>query len=98
MAPLVDGVSFGAPIADKAFDSTVIIADLNQRGARIVISQHPRRAQPLPVDDEMYGWRHLIENFFCKLREFKRIARRADKTDTSFAAIIQLATAVIHSR
>src|SRR4051795_2081644 len=35
---------------------------------------------------EMYKWRHLIENFFCKLKEFKRIAIRADKTDQSFEA------------
>src|SRR3954454_7588330 len=46
----------------------------------------------------MYKWRHLIENFFCKLKEFKRIALRADKTDQSFAAMIYLAAAVINSR
>ena len=40
------------------------------------------------LDAELYKWRHLIENFFCKLKEFKRIAMRADKTDQSFAAII----------
>jgi transposase len=96
--PLIDGLAFGALIADKAFDSNAIIADLNARGAKIVISQHPRRAQLLPLDKEMYKWRHLIENFFCKLKEFKRIAMRADKTDQSFAAIINLAAAVIHSR
>jgi hypothetical protein len=38
----------------------------------------------------MYKWRHLIENFFCKLKEFKRIALRADKTDQSFAAMIYM--------
>ena len=86
--PLIEGLAFGALIADKAFDSNAIIAELNERGAKIVISQHPRRALPLPIDPEMYKWRHLIENFFCKLKEFKRIAMRADKTDTSFAAII----------
>jgi transposase len=96
--PLIDGLSFGALIADKAFDSNAIIADLNARGAKIVISQHPRRARSHPLDEEMYKWRHLIENFFCKLKEFKRIAMRADKTDTSFAAIINLAAAVINSR
>ena len=53
-----------------------------------MISQHPRRALPLRLDTELYKWRHLIENFFCKLKEFKRIAMRADKTDQSFAAII----------
>ncbi len=96
--PLIDGVAFGALIADKAFDSNAIIADLDERGAKVVISQHPRRAKPLPFDAEMYKWRHLIENFFCKLKEFKRIAMRADKTDQSFNAIIHLAAAVINSR
>jgi len=96
--PLMDGLTFGALIADKAFDSNVVIADLDSRGAKIVISQHPRRATPLVIDAEMYKWRHLIENFFCKLKEFKRIAMRADKTDRSFAAMIHLAAAVIASR
>jgi transposase len=98
MPPLIDGVCFGALIADKAFDSNTIIADLSERGAKIVIAQHQRRTRKLPLDTEMYKWRHLIENFFCKLKEFKRIAMRADKTDTSFSAIIHLAAAVINSR
>ena len=96
--PLIDGLTFGGFIADKAFDSNSIIADLNERGAKIIISQHPRRASPLAIDAELYKWRHLIENFFCKLKEFKRIAMRADKTDQSFAANILLAAAVINSR
>ena len=83
---------------DKAFDSDAIIADLEERGAKAVISQHPRRARPRAIDEEMYKWRHLIENFFCKLKEFKRIALRADKTDKSFEAMIFIAAAVIGSR
>src|SRR3954449_13532398 len=85
-------------IADMAFDSNDIIADLDRRGAKVVIAQHPRRTAPLQIDTEMYKWRHLIENFFCKLKEFKRIALRADKTDQSFEAMIYLAAAVINSR
>jgi transposase len=96
--PRIDGLCFEAPIADRAFDSNAIVADLNERGARVVISQHQRRTKPLPLDTEMYKWRHLIENFFCKLKEFKRIAMRADKTDASFSAIVHLAAAVINSR
>ena len=95
---LIDGVDFDALIADKAFDSNTIIAELEKRRAKIVISQHPRRAKPLDIDLEMYKWRHLIENFFCKLKEFKRIAMRACKTDQSFKAMINLASAVINSR
>jgi transposase len=78
--PLIDGVSFGALIADTAFDSNDIIAALNERGAKAVIAQHPRRSTPLALAGEMYKWRHLIENFFCKLKEFKRIALRAHGT------------------
>ena len=98
VAPLIEGASFDALIADKAFDSNWIIAELNERGAGIVISQRPQRSNPLPIDEEVYKWRHLIENFFCKLKEFKRIAMRSDKTDTSFTAMIYLCSALINSR
>ena len=104
--PLIDGLAFDGLIADKpvpsevegAFDSNALVAELNERGARIVISQHPCRAQKLRIDTAIYTWRHLIENFFCKLKEFKRIAMRACKTDQSFEAMIYLAAAVINSR
>ncbi len=98
VAPLIEGLEFGGLLADKAFDSNAILADLDERGAKVVISQHPRRTKPRQIDGDMYGWRHLIENFFCKLKEFKRIAMRSDKTDRSFSAMIHLAVAVIHSR
>ena len=96
--PLIEGLAFGGLIADMAFDSNTIIADLNERGAKVVIAQHPRRASALPIDAALYKWRHLIENFFGKIKEFKRIAMRADKTDQSFEAAIYLAAAVINSR
>ena len=96
--PLLQDIAFDALIADKAFDSNAIIADLDARGAKVVISQHPRRTSPRTIDQEMYKWRHLIENFFAKLKEFKRIAMRSDKTDASFGAMIHLSAAVINSR
>ena len=96
--PLIDGLAFGALIADTAFDSNDLIADLNERGAKVVIAQHPRRTTPLNIDAEMYKWRHLIENFYCKLKEFKRITLRADKTDQRFAAMILVAAALINAR
>jgi transposase len=98
VAPLIQDIEFGGLIGDKAYDTNAIIAELGARGAKAVISQHPRRTAPLDIDAEVYKWRHLIENFFCKLKEFKRIAMRSDKTDHSFSAMIHLAAAVIHSR
>lgn len=59
----------------------------------MVISQRPKRVAPRQIDAEIYKWRHLIENFFGKLKEFKRIALRACKTDASFAAMIYAAAA-----
>ncbi len=98
VGPLIEGIAFEALLADKAFDANWIIAELNERGAKIVISQRPQRKAPLDIDKEIYKWRHLIENFFCKLKEFKRIAMRSDKTDQSFSAMIYLSAALINSR
>ncbi len=61
----------------------------------------PRPSQgqpPAPGQAEFVICDQPIENFFCKLKEFKRIALRADKTDQSFEAMIYLAAAVINSR
>ena len=98
VAPLISGLEFDALLADKAFDANWIIDELNERGTRIVISQRRQRVAPLSIDEEMYKWRHLVENFFCKLKEFKRIAMRACKTDRSFEAMIYLCSAAINSR
>jgi transposase len=95
---LIEGIEFDGMIGDKAFDSDDFAAELADRGAKNVISQMPQRKAPLEIDREIYKWRHLIENFFCKLKEFKRVAMRSDKTDTSFAAMIYLGSAIINSR
>lgn len=98
VTPLIDGVAFGAILADKAFDSNWIIAEMNERGTAICISQRSNRRAPLQIDLELYKRRHLIENFFGRLKEFKRIALRADKTDISFKAMIYATAALINSR
>ena len=98
VAPLIAGIAFDGFIADKALDANWLIAELDARGASIVISQMPRRKAPLAIDKDIYTWRHLIENVFGKLKEFKRIAMRSDKPDTSFAAMIYLDSASINSR
>jgi transposase len=98
VAPLIEGVEFDAFLGDKAFDANWIVEELDRRGAKVVISQRPQRTSPIDIDLEMYKWRHLIENFFCKLKEFKRIAMRACKTDQSFEAMIYLCSAVINAR
>lgn len=98
VAPLIEGLTFGGLIADKAFDANWIIEEMTERGAEICISQRPQRLKPIEIDLELYKSRHLIENFFCKIKEFKPIAMGADKTDTSFAAMIYAPSAIIKTR
>lgn len=96
--PLITGVEIGALIADKAFDSDAIRAELNARGALAVIPPKADRTQRIPCDFHIYKWRHLVENFFCSLKAFRRIATRYDKTDTSYAAMIHLVGSLLALR
>ena len=88
--PLITGLDFQALIADKAFDNNALRAILNDRGALAVIPTNASRTGIIPYDTVIYKWRHLVENFFQKIKEFRRIATRYDKTDTSFAAALYL--------
>ena len=98
VAPLIQDLDFAALLADKAFDMDWLRAELNERGATAVIPPKANRAHPIACDFAMYRWRHLVENFFCKLKEFRRIATRYDKTDQSFSAMIHLAASAIALR
>ncbi len=98
VAPLLRDLDFAALLADKAFDSDAIRAELDDRGALAVIPPKANRAADIFCDTEMYKWRHLVENFFCKIKEFRRIATRYDKTDESFNAMIQLVGIVLATR
>jgi transposase len=88
--PLLDGVAISALIADKAFDNDWIRHELDARGAIAVIPPKADRARQIDCDFDMYRWRHLIENFFCDLKQFRRVATRYEKTDASFAAMVNL--------
>jgi transposase len=83
-------------IADKAFDADErVIRPLQSTGKSAVIPPRQNRTAPRPFDQELYKARHLIENFFCKLKQFRAIATRYDKTARSFLAAIHLAAATI---
>jgi transposase len=64
-------------------------------GALAVVPPKANRKTSIDCDFVMYRWRHLVENFFCNLKPFRRIATRYEKTDESFAAMIYLASTVL---
>ena len=95
MPPLIEGVAFGALLGDKAFDMDWLRADLDARGAVAVIPPKANRKNPPLCDFKVYKDRNRIERMFNRLKQFRRIATRLDKTAKSFAAFLALAAARI---
>ena len=98
VAPLIKDVPLGALLADKAFDANWLLAELDRRGATAVIPPKSNRKVQRDYDEEVYKWRHLVENYFAKIKEFRGIATRYDQTDSSYAANWNLAATLIASR
>ena len=98
VALLIRGVSCDALLADKAFDADWLLQDLDQRGATAVIPPDANREIQRGHDSEIYKWRHLVENDFARIKEFRAIATRYDKTDCSSAACWNLGAALIASK
>ena len=83
-------------IADKAYDADGrVLEPLASAGKSAVIPPRQHRTVPRPFDEALYQTRHLIENFFCRLKQFRGIATRYDKTARNFLAALHLAAATI---
>lgn len=72
-----------------------MLAPLREAGKTAVIPSKRNRTEPREYDRDLYEARHLIENFFCKLKQYRAIATRYDKTARNFLAAVQLAASVI---
>ena len=86
----------GRLIADKAYDAEErVLGPLEQVGIEVVIPSKSNRKEQRDYDKEMYKNRHLIENFFGKLKQYRAIATRYDKLGKIFLGSIYLAASVI---
>ena len=93
---LLPGLEVEALLADKAYDADErVIQPLRDAGIEPVIPSKVHRKQPRSYDKDLYKARSLIEIFFCKLKQFRAIATRYDKTARNFLAAVHLAAAVI---
>ena len=92
---LLEGLSFDALLADRGFDGDGLRDSLAERGAEAVIPPKSNRAKDIDCDMGKYRKRHLVENFFCKIKYFRRIATRYDQTASSYAALIWVAGAML---
>jgi transposase len=83
-------------IADKAFDADKrVIEPLTAAGKTTVIPSKANRKSRRTYDKHLYKERHLIETFFAKLKQFRAIATRYDKTARNFLAAVYLAASAI---
>ena len=69
--------------------------DLKERGTKPVIPNRSNRKQPFSFNKKAYKQRHRIENAFCRLKDFRRIATRYDKLARNFLASIYLVAAIV---
>jgi transposase len=82
----------GAVIADKAYDADARVRDkLAQAQVEAVIPSKANRKQPRTYDEHLYQRRHLVENFFARLKQYRAIATRYDKRAAVFLGAIHLA-------
>jgi len=83
-------------IADKAYDAdNRVIGPLAAAGKAAVIPPKSNRKAPREWDKHTYKARHLIENFFARLKQYRSIATRYDKTSRNFLAAIYMAGAIV---
>jgi transposase len=83
-------------IADKAFDADArVLEPLAAAGKTAMIPPRANRSSLRDYDRQLYGARHLIENFFAKIKQFRAIATRYEKTARNFLAAVHLVASVV---
>lgn len=93
---LLEQLEAEALLADRAYDAQGRVRDvLEEKECEAVIPSKSNRKEAKSYDKELYKARHLIENFFAKLKQYRAIATRYDKTDRNFLGAIYLAASII---
>jgi transposase len=95
---LIAGFEFDKLLADKGYDSDHFRALIAAAGAEAVVPPLGSRTAAISYDKTLYKERNLVERFFNKIKHFRRIATRYEKTALSFAAMLSLVGAVIWLR
>lgn len=93
---LLDGIDAEALLADKAYDAEDrVLKKLEAKNCKAVIPPKSMRKEQRTYDHVLYQARHLIENFFAKLKHYRAIATRYDKTARNFLGGIYLSATII---
>ena len=82
-------------LADKAYDADKLLEMIKQQGAQAVIPPRANRIIQREYDRQLYKERNQVERYFNKIKHFRRIATRYDKTDCCYLALLALAAICI---
>jgi transposase len=93
--PLIEGLDADVVMADTAYDSDRLRQKIAEKGAIAVIPNNPSRARKYPLDKHLYAQRHLVECCFSRLKQFRRVATRFEKTARNYLAIVTLAAIIL---
>ncbi len=93
--PLLGDLQPASLSADKAYDTDAILQHLADQGIGAVIPPRRHRRVQRRFDRDHYKNRNLIERFFCRIKQFRRIATRYDKLAERFASFVAITAAVI---
>jgi len=95
---LLDGLPADIVMADAAYDADPLREAIAAKGAIAVIPNNPSRARRYPLDKHLYAQRHLIECCFSKLKQFRRVATRYEKTARNYLSVVTLAATILWLR
>ena len=102
-AALIDGIPFDAAsaeylLADRGYDTNRVLAAARERGIKPVIPPKRNRKVAREYDAALYQARHLVENSFGKLKEWRGVATRYAKTAAAYLAICQIRALAIWAK
>jgi transposase len=92
---LIEGFAPDVTIADKGYDADHLCDKIAESGGQPVIPPKRNRTFKRPYDAELYKERNIIERFFNKLKQFRRVATRYDKLLANFMGFVKLAAIAI---
>jgi transposase len=95
---LIEDIQKSNILADKAYDSDQFRQKIEEQDCKHTIPPRKNRTEPHEYDKHIYIERHLIECFFGKLKQFRRVFSRFDKMKSTFQAFIDIASMLINIR
>src|SRR3954447_18232507 len=97
-ARLLEDAPAEAVIAATAYDADHIRAAIAEKNAEAVIPSSPSRSRKYQLDTHLYAQRHLVECCISKLKQFRRVATRFEKTAQNYLAVVTIAAIVLWLR